>query len=163
MDLHGRLDKVVCMACGDASDRAHMQERLLAVNPDFSAGRWRAAPDGDADIEDHLVDQVTVPDCLTCGGVLKPDVVFYGDSVPRERVEQAYEWTDGAGGLLVVGSSLMVFSSFRFCKRAQERNIPIAAVNVGRTRADDWLCVKLEARCEEAMPQIARRLEVAVG
>ena len=112
----------------------------------------------DADIADHLVDQVRVPDCLTCGGVLKPDVVFYGDSVPRERVELAYDWTDSAGGLLVVGSSLMVFSSYRFCKRARERDIPMAAVNVGRTRADDWLSLKLEAPCEEVIPQIARRI-----
>jgi NAD-dependent SIR2 family protein deacetylase len=112
-----------------------------------------AAPDGDADLEAGLdLSCFRVPNCDLCGGLLKPDVVFYGDSVPRERVERAFAMVENADALLVVGSSLMVFSSFRFCRRARELDLPMAAVNRGVTRADPWFELKLEADCAVLLP-----------
>ncbi len=109
------------------------------------------APDGDADLDGLDFATFAVPACAGCGGALKPDVVFFGENVPRARVEQAYADLDAADAMLVVGSSLMVYSGYRFAERAAASGKPIAAVNLGRTRADPLIALKVEAPCEEAL------------
>jgi len=152
IDLHGNLAQVLCLGCGALTRRADWQRWLEAHNGFVGEMMARPAPDGDADLQlGDAVDRVAVPVCDRCGGLLKPDVVFYGDSVPRDRVERALAWVDDADALLIVGSSLMVFSSYRFARRAQERAIPMAAVNLGRTRADDWLTLKVAQDCAQAL------------
>lgn len=151
IDLHGCLDTVICLDCAARQPRRTLQERLLAANPQ-ALREGGAAPDGDADLPPEAYAGFAVPPCLTCGGVLKPDVVFFGDNVPRARVEAAFAALDRADGLLVLGSSLMVYSGYRFCERAHRRGIPIAAVNRGQTRADALLLLKITASCEDILP-----------
>lgn len=160
LDLHGRLDRVVCQRCAGSVARAELQTWLLGANesllPDLRAELARAndagrhAPDGDAPVT-RIAQSFVVPDCADCGGILKPDVVFYGESVPKPWVEQAYRWVEDADALLVVGSSLMVFSSFRFCRAATQAGIPIAIINRGVTRADDMAALKLDVPCADAL------------
>ncbi len=157
-ELHGNLHQVHCMDCAAIVDRAQFQSELRARNGDLLGLHATPAPDGDADLHDAQLDAVTVPDCAVCGGLLKPAVVFFGDTVPAGVVRTAYEQVDAARGLLVLGSSVMIHSSFRFCRRAREREIPLYAVNLGRTRADEWLTGKLEARCERVLPQLCEIL-----
>lgn len=149
IDLHGRLDQVVCLSCGQASPRQRMQERLARLNPHLAsaAGRWVLAPDGDADVEPPMVDRMAVPPCEECGGVLKPDVVFFGASVPPASVRASFELLQECDALLVVGSSLMVFSGYRFCREAARLGKPVACINAGRTRADDLFSIKLSMDC----------------
>lgn len=147
IDLHGRLDVVRCLNCNRRMPRDDFQTRLRAANPAWRESAAPIAPDGDADVEGRNFDAFNVPACEVCGGVLKPDVVFYGESVPREVTEAALAASEAADGVLVAGSSLMVWSSFRLVRAAQQRGIPIAAVNRGRTRADDLLAFKLDAEC----------------
>ena len=158
IDLHGRLDEVVCMNCEDRSSRGPLQPWLERNNPTPDPRSYDLAPDGDADLHQYDYASVCVPDCAVCGGILKPDVVFFGASVPRSVVAQAYQWVEQADGVLVVGSSLMVFSSYRFVRRAAERGIPIAAINRGRTRADELLSAKLEQDCGAALVALSRQL-----
>ena len=143
IDLHGRLDQVVCLGCHACSRRAELQIRLQEANPDWLVPSGPLAPDGDADLEGLEFERFSVPDCLACGGMLKPDVVFFGESVPRERVVAAFNAVDDADAMLIVGSSLMVFSGYRFARRAVERGLPIAAINPGRGRADAQLSLKI--------------------
>ncbi len=143
LDLHGRLDQVVCMSCGEVSSRAALQAWLERQNPELGGVAFNVAPDGDADLARSDFTDICVPDCQTCGGVLKPNVVFYGDSVPRDIVDQAYAWVEAADAVLVLGSSLMVFSSFRFVRHAHQRGIPIAAINRGKMRGEELLDCKL--------------------
>lgn len=143
IDLHGRLDRVLCLDCGAVSDREALQESLTAMNPGFAGSIGTPAPDGDAALTRADYATFNVPDCVHCGGMLKPDVVFYGENVPRERVARAVDALTASDAMLVVGSSLMVYSGFRFCRIAADHGIPIAAVNPGRTRADDLLSLKL--------------------
>ena len=152
IDLHGRLDLARCMQCGDTLSRAELQLRLLASNPTWAGTPARAAPDGDADIENRDYSGFVVPDCLGCGGILKPDVVFFGENVPRERVERAFDGVAEADALLVVGSSLMVYSGYRFAEAAAAAGKPVAAVNIGRTRADHLLALKIEEPCDDVLP-----------
>ncbi|MGH8147896.1 MAG: NAD-dependent protein deacetylase [Rhodanobacteraceae bacterium] len=147
IDLHGRLDVVRCLACNSPVDRDEFQERLRQANPGWNATLSRIAPDGDADLEGVDFNAFEVPACEVCGGVLKPDVVFYGESVPRERSAAALDAVLAADGVLVVGSSLMVWSSFRLVRAAVQRDIPVVAVNRGHTRADDLLAFKIDAEC----------------
>ncbi|MDZ7670399.1 MAG: NAD-dependent protein deacetylase [Gammaproteobacteria bacterium] len=159
LELHGSLATVVCLDCGTRSSRRRLQERLEQDNAFLREVSAAAAPDGDADLAGSVdLSAFAVPVCLACGGRLKPDVVFYGDSVPRPRVAQAYALIESADAVLIVGSSLMVFSSFRFCRRARELGIPLAAVNQGVTRADAWLNVKVEVDCAAALPALAGAL-----
>ena len=125
--------------------RAELQLALLSRNPDWAVLEARAAPDGDADLEGFDFARFDVPGCPVCGGLLKPDVVFFGESVPRERVQAAFAALDAADAVLVVGSSLMVYSGFRFVQAAAAAGKPIAALNLGRTRADDLLALKVQA------------------
>jgi len=164
IELHGRLADVVCLDCGQRTSRAALQQRLEADNGWVSSAVAPALPDGDADLADTIdLTAFQVPDCTACGGVLKPDVVFYGDSVPRERVAASHALVDAADALFIVGSSLMVYSSFRFCRRAQERGIPIVAVNRGVTRADSMLALKVEEDCTSALPTLAQLLSVGAA
>ena len=161
VDLHGRLDAVLCMDCGARSSRAALQERLRELNPHFELLAEQAlvvAPDGDADVRQSLVDRVTVPDCEFCAGMLKPDVVFYGGSVRKDLVSSLFEKLSQASGVLVVGSSLMVYSSFRFCKFASENAIPMACVNQGLTRADALYTLKVNADCGQTLQFVAENL-----
>ncbi len=151
IDLHGRLDKVRCMANGHLHSRAELQQRLLASNPEWAKIEGRVAPDGDVDIDDRDFGGFVVPDCPDCGGLLKPDVVFFGENVPRERVERAFARIRDADALLVAGSSLMVYSGFRFAEAAAAAGKPIAAVNLGRTRADHLLALKVTEPCDIAL------------
>ena len=150
-DLHGRLDRVRCMGCGAFSPRVDLQDELARLNSAWLALEASDAPDGDADLEGADFSAFAIPPCEDCGGVLKPDVVFFGESVPRQRVEAAYAHLDAADAMLVVGSSLMVYSGYRFAERAAAAGKPIAALNLGRTRADALLALNVEARCEAAL------------
>lgn len=157
IDLHGVLDNVRCTACGDIGSRAALQERLESLNPQASTNAVTIGPDGDAQVPGGI-DGFIVPDCENCGGILKPDVVFFGESVPRERVELAYGSLRRANALLVVGSSLMVFSGFRFVRQAHADGQPIAVVNRGRTRADEIATLRLNADCGSLLADAANRL-----
>lgn len=153
VDLHGRLDEVECLGCGGRVSRQDVQHQLRAWNPAFAAGLAEGAParpDGDAQWEADL-SGFQVPSCPSCGGVLKPAVVFFGENVPRARVDEAMAALRESDALLVVGSSLMVFSGYRFCLAAAAAGKPIAAVNLGRTRADEMLALKVEEDCGAAL------------
>jgi len=154
IDLHGRLDVVRCMSGGHTLPRAELQRQLLAGNPSWAEIEGRVAPDGDVDIEGRDYGEFVVPDCPECGGILKPDVVFFGEPVPRERVDRAFEGVANADALLVVGSSLMVFSGYRFAEAAAAANKPIAAVNRGLTRADHLFALKIERSCDEVLSEV---------
>ncbi|PDT90042.1 NAD-dependent deacetylase [Bradyrhizobium sp. Y36] len=151
IDLHGRLDLVRCMSCGAKTPREEFQHALGRANATWLTLDAADAPDGDADLEHEDFSSFQVPPCEACGGILKPDVVFFGENVPRDVVATAQDHLSQADAMLIVGSSLMVYSGFRFVQAAAQRNIPIAAVNLGRTRADDLLTLKVEERCEAAL------------
>lgn len=150
VDLHGSIHDVICLECAAPVPRATLQQRLEALNPGHASSPDDAdgmAPDGDADLDDAPLTGFRVPDCARCAGMLKPDVVFFGESVPRDRVERTRAALAGADALLVLGSSLMVFSGFRFCRDAAQLGLPMASVNLGRTRADDLLALRLQVPC----------------
>ena len=151
VDLHGRLDHVRCMACDRILPREVMQEALIQLNPVWDALDAVEAPDGDAHLEGVDFTTFVIPPCPHCGGLLKPDVVFFGENVPRDRVETATRHLAAADAVLVAGSSLMVFSGFRFVQAAVRAGKPVAAVNLGRTRADDLLTLKVDLACTEAL------------
>ncbi|PSL12234.1 NAD-dependent SIR2 family protein deacetylase [Marinobacterium halophilum] len=143
-DLHGRSDRVICMHCDFTCSRDEVHQRSAEMNPAFTRFTAVTAPDGDADLEVDF-SEFRIPDCPHCGGILKPDVVFFGDNVPKQRVIDALDALQRADALLVIGSSLMVYSGFRFCRRAHEWDKPIAALTLGKTRADELLSLKLNA------------------
>jgi len=151
IDLHGRLDQVRCLGCERRTDREQLQRRLLRLNPAWARLDARDAPDGDADLEGLDFSSFEIPACAECGGLLKPDVVFFGESVPRERVAAALQAVQRADAMLVVGSSLMVYSGYRFAQAASQAGKPIAAVNLGRTRADALLALKVNQPCVAAL------------
>ena len=159
IDLHGRLDEVICMDCGAISARADVQDWLNGHNPERRAVA-AFAPDGDADLAEAEIGHFQVPACAACSRILKPHVVFFGDAVPRDVVELAYQWVDQADAVLVLGTSLMVYSSFRFVRRAHERGIPLLCVNRGRTRADEWLQVKVDAECGTVLETLIGQTQV---
>ncbi|MGN6222574.1 NAD-dependent protein deacetylase [Pseudoxanthomonas sp.] len=154
IDLHGRIDQVVCLGCRAVSSRAALQDRLHEANPDWHGLEAATAPDGDADLEGLDFSRFRVPSCEACGGMLKPDVVFFGENVPRDRYERALAALDVAQALLVVGSSLMVYSGFRFARIAHEAGKPIALLNRGQTRADALADLKLDADCVAVLPAV---------
>jgi len=151
VDLHGRLDRVRCMQCGDISTREAMQRRLMDANPAWLALQATIAPDGDADLDGVDFSAFHIPPCTICGGILKPDVVFFGENVPRARVDTAWAHLARADAMLVVGSSLMVYSGYRFVLEASRRGLPIASVNFGVTRADALISLKVERSCADAL------------
>lgn len=162
-DLHGRLDTVECLNCGLLGSRAALQEELLALNPDWGARTAALAPDGDAELEAADFAEFRVPDCPRCGGLLKPAVVFFGEQVPRARVAFCLERLREADGLLVVGSSLAVWSGYRFVRAAVQEGKPVALVNLGRTRADAEATLKLEVSCSAVLPAVAAALAGGVA
>lgn len=157
IDLHGRLDGVECLQCDARFCRARIQHQLLRLNPGYRSAEAGPGPDGDARLESSFDDFVVVS-CDHCGGPLKPSVVFFGENVPAARVARATRALDHAGGVLVVGSSLMVYSGYRFCRMAAQSAKPTAAVNRGRTRADAMLQLKVSADCGEVLEQVERLL-----
>lgn len=158
VDLHGRLDRVVCLGCKAALSRDAHQARLVEQNPSWLEQKASVAPDGDADLEASDYSSFRVVDCEVCGGVLKPDVVFFGETVPAKRVETAMNALAAARALLVVGSSLMVYSGFRFARRAQALSIPVLLLNRGRTRADEFAAHKVDAEVGATLSELARAL-----
>ena len=156
IELHGNLERVVCLACGRRSPREELDHRLSAANPDWSARASALNPDGDVVLADADVARFRIVDCLACGGVLKPDVVFFGETVPPERVAACYALVDRAGALLVLGSSLTVMSGYRFVLRAAQLGVPVAIVNAGPTRGDSHAAVRLDAPLGEALPALVR-------
>jgi len=158
-ELHGSLASVSCLTCGDTLARASLQEALRERNPWLTGLQGELAPDGDARLQGIDATRLQVPACSACGGVLKPAVVFFGESVPALRVQQCREALASSDALLVVGSSLMVFSGFRFVREACQLGIPVVAINRGRTRADELLQHKCEADCAVALTQLLRGLD----
>lgn len=157
VELHGALDEVRCLACGVLEPRSVVQARLLAMNPGFEAS-VELLPDGDVELDPDLAERFQVVDCRACGGMLKPNVVFFGENVVPSVRDAAWALYDHAEVLLVLGSSLTVFSGFRFVRRAAEDGRPIAIVNVGATRGDALAHVKVEARTGELLPALADAL-----
>lgn len=161
IDLHGRAELVRCMSCQALRMRHDLHAELEANNPHWLELDAAAGPDGDADLEVDFSD-FRVPPCGRCGqGVLKPDVVFFGDSVPASRVEMALAAVNDADALLVIGSSLMVYSGYRFARVAAQRNTPIACLNLGRTRADELYALKLERPIGTTLAALIAALEAS--
>jgi len=160
IDLHGRLDLVDCLACGLRLSRQRVQALLADCNPCHRpVGSELSAPDGDAVLDDRLADDFCVPACPDCGGMLKPAVVFFGENVPKPRVQHAFDRLAESRGLLVVGSSLTVFSGYRFCLRAAQQGLPIALLNRGRTRADGLAELKLDMGCADGLNGALRQFD----
>lgn len=156
IDLHGRLHRVLCLQCGAISLRTAMQQRLLAANPHVGHSVSYMRPDGDAEVDALELTRVTVPNCEACDGILKPDVVFFGGAVPKPRVQLALDSLAAADALLVVGSSLKVFSGYRFCKAARQLGKPIVIINQGVTRADALATLKVEQNCGAALTELSK-------
>jgi NAD-dependent SIR2 family protein deacetylase len=152
--LHGRISEVICLRCDEVTSRASLHERLVQANPDFAADA-RVLPDGDADLPDDLVLGFRLADCLVCRGPLKPHVVFFGENVPRHRVERCYAMVEAADVLLVAGTSLTVQSGLRFVRRAHREGIPVVLVNRGPTRGDDLATMRLDAGTSETLSSLA--------
>jgi len=158
IELHGTIATASCLSCGEQHARALIQRELEQHNPDWLGLRAEAAADGDAHLESEHFGHFHVPVCRCCAGVLKPDVVFFGDSVPRERVQAATQALEAADAVLVVGSSLMVYSGYRFCVWAQRMGKPVAALNLGKTRADAMLALKVMQPCGPALSALVAGL-----
>lgn len=154
IDLHGRLDRVVCLDCRKPMERATWQHRLADANPGWHASVDYYKPDGDASLSQADVEGFNVPACPSCNGMVKPDVVFFGENVPKPRVEEAMQAVERAPALLVVGSSLMVFSGYRFARKASELGKPICILNRGLTRADDLATLKIDRDCGRALSEL---------
>ncbi|WP_374224884.1 NAD-dependent protein deacetylase [Paenarthrobacter sp. DKR-5] len=158
VDLHGRYDAVACTNCWTVITRQQLADRLEALNPGFierleAAGKVRIAPDADAVVED--TSGFAVADCEVCGGILKPDIVYFGENVPKERVDRAYRMVDDGGALLVAGSSLTVMSGLRFVRKAAKDGKPVVIVNRGTTRGDDLADLHIDAGVSETLSLLA--------
>lgn len=161
INLHGTYARVACLSCGHRMSRAALAEQLEALNPGFierseAVGGLAVAPDADAVVADTA--SFRYVDCPRCGGMLKPDIVYFGESVPKDIVDQAYSLVDQAQALLVAGSSLTVFSGYRFVRHAAANNIPVAIVNRGRTRGDELASVTVDGGCSEMLTLLASEL-----
>jgi NAD-dependent SIR2 family protein deacetylase len=157
-ELHGGLDRVVCLGCGQFEGRTNLGERLRGANPGFGGRAESVNPDGDVELPDDALDDFRMVDCLCCGGgPLKPDVVFFGETVPRERVDHCFALVEDARALLVLGSSLRVMSGYRFVLRAAKRGIPVAIVNGGPTRGDGKASIKVDGPLGEILPALVRQ------
>ena len=158
VELHGALAEVRCLGCERVEDRDAMQERMLALNPGWEARAVEVAPDGDAELPPEATRAFRVPGCVACGGVLKPHIVFFGENVPSETVDEAWRLFDACDALLVVGSSLTVYSGYRFVRRAAERRLPVAIVNLGATRGDAEAWLRVEGRSGAVLPALVDAL-----
>jgi NAD+-dependent protein deacetylase sirtuin 4 len=163
VELHGTLHEVRCLSCGLVEARASVQSRLLEANPGWLERSAELAPDGDADLDEPGLEHFIPPRCLDldCGGALKPSVVFFGETVPRPVVDEAFALLAEAEALLVVGTSLAVYSGYRFVRAAAERRLPIALVNLGETRGAEHAAVHVEARAGDVLPKLAEALRSA--
>jgi NAD-dependent SIR2 family protein deacetylase len=162
LELHGNLEHVRCLGCGGVSSRIELDHRLRAANRGWQAQATALNPDGDVELAD--VEGFRIVECAGCGGVLKPDVVFFGENVPRDRVQDVFALVEAAGCLLVLGSSLTVMSGYRFVLRAAKLGIPVAVVNDGPTRGDAQATVKIEGRLGEVLPSLVAYLtDQAIG
>lgn len=155
--LHGRLSRVRCLKCRRVTPRDRFQERLSSENPHFRGRIKKLAPDGDAEFHGRVI-EFRVPACEFCGGILKPDVVFFGEGIPQARTRTALRLAERADSVLVIGTSLMVYSSFRLVRAATNRKVPIVAINLGVTRCDEWITAHLAASCEIAVPDLVSML-----
>jgi NAD-dependent SIR2 family protein deacetylase len=155
VDLHGRLDRVICLGCKALSARVELQQRLVADNPEFLEHAFVTRADGDAELAADY-ERFRLCACEACGGVLKPDVVFFGENVPAPRVQQAMASLDGARALVIVGSSLMVFSGFRFARAAARQGVPIVVVNLGKTRADELSALRVAGNVGQVLEKAVR-------
>ncbi len=161
VDLHGRIDTVCCLACGRRSPRRQLQDELLRRNPQWADMAALAAPDGDADLEAQDFSQFDLPPCASCDGVLKPDVVFFGENVPRDRLAAVRAALAESDALMVAGSSLMVYSGYRFIEEAVAAGKPVLVINQGRTRADPVLTLKLELEVGATLQHLAAQVRDA--
>jgi NAD-dependent SIR2 family protein deacetylase len=159
IELHGSLHRVVCLDCDQRIDRNAIQIVMEAENPYLSGVDALQAPDGDTLLDPAFEARFQVPRCPSCDGErLKPDVVFFGENVAQATAAKAARCIEQAAGLLVVGSSLMAYSAFRLCRAMAGQHKPLVAINVGKTRADDFLNLKIEASCEQLLPRLVERL-----
>lgn len=156
IDLHGRLDRVVCLTCGTEESRASVHDRLTQANPHLAIASDTINPDGDTDIPDEVLAEFEMVTCQMCNGDLKPDVVYFGESVPTERVEQAYAWVESASSLLVAGSSLTVYSGRRFLMHAHKTGKPIAIINSGPTRGEELADVRIDGDVCDVLTSLAQ-------
>ena len=154
IDMHGSLDRVRCLECEQILERAQVQDWLQQANPSIEGHVAQILPDGDADLADELIASVAVPSCTQCGGVLKPDVVFFGGTIPRPVSAAVAAAVQACDAVLVVGSSLTVFSGFRICRDAHRLGKPVAALNQGVMRADELLSLKIEEDCEQGLERL---------
>ena len=155
IELHGSLDRVICLGCRRTTGRHDLDRRLHGANPDFGGVATRINPDGDVELDDHAVAGFALVACVDCdGGVLKPDVVFFGENVPRARVEQCYRLVDDSDALLVLGSSLTVMSGLRFVRHAAKAGKPVLIINKGRTRGDKEATVRVDRPLGEALTEL---------
>jgi len=164
INLHGTYAHVICLSCGQSRSRAALAKELDALNPDFAerveaAGGLAVAPDADAVVADTA--SFRYLDCASCGGMLKPDIVYFGESVPKDIVQQAFSRVENAEALLIAGSSLTVFSGYRFVRHAAALGIPVAIVNRGPTRGDDLATVKVDGGCSELLTLLSEELAAA--
>jgi NAD-dependent SIR2 family protein deacetylase len=156
IELHGGLDRVVCLDCGTRESRFAIDARLRAANPHFDAHVATVNPDGDAELADADLAKFRMVACAGCNGdMVKPDVVFFGENVPKQRVVSCFELVESASALLVLGSSLTVMSGFRFVRRAAAIGLPVAIVNQGTTRGDDLASVRVDAPLGDVLPSVA--------
>ena len=158
LELHGSLSEVQCMECGRVEPRESFQARLIHLNPAVMSSFGTIAPDGDADLPDEAVRSFLVPGCGRCSGVMRPTVIFFGENVPSSRVTEAFRMLGESNALLVLGSSLAVFSGFRFVRRAAKEGKPVAIVNLGATRGDDAAELRIEAPLGALLPEVAELL-----
>lgn len=163
IELHGALSRVRCLDCGVIESRSNLQLRLLELNPSWTAREAPIAPDGDSDLETQIFEQFRVPTCLHCEGTLKPDVVFFGENVAPDIKDAAFSLFDESDVLLVVGSSLTVYSGFRFVRRANEHSKPVIIINLGATRGDPHATVRLDARLGDVLPRLATSLGAQIN
>ncbi|MEV6896607.1 NAD-dependent protein deacetylase [Amycolatopsis sp. NPDC051372] len=154
VELHGNLDRVICLGCRRTTPREELDDRLRAANPDFGGTATRINPDGDVELAEEAVRTFTLVDCTTCAGVLKPDVVFFGENVPRPRVERCYRLVDESSAVLVLGSSLTVMSGLRFVRLAAKTGKPVLIVNRGQTRGDAYARVRVDLPLGEALADL---------
>uniref|UniRef100_UPI0037E936FB NAD-dependent protein lipoamidase sirtuin-4, mitochondrial n=1 Tax=Semicossyphus pulcher TaxID=241346 RepID=UPI0037E936FB len=153
-ELHGCAHRVMCLGCSAITAREELQARFLSVNPDWSAQAGAVAPDGDVFLEDEQVLHFRVPSCEDCGGILKPEVTFFGDTVSKTTVQFVHDRLAESDAVLVVGSSLQVYSGYRFLLAASDRKLPVAILNIGSTRADHLAQLKVSGRCGEVLSVI---------
>jgi len=162
IDLHGRLDEVICMSCLEVTPRHTLQSKLRLLNPSFSQ-QGEIAPDGDADVAEDSVSCVAIPQCENCGGILKPNVVFFGDNVNKSIVQRVYDGIDNSDGLLIVGTSLKVFSGYRFCRYAAQQRKPIASINPGLSRGDELIQTIIRGYSDDVLPSALKSIISSVS